>query len=469
MTTTTTTATPAQPGTLLHINPVELVVDINVREDANLTPEFLANVKQYGVLSPISIYWHPTNNAYMVYMGQRRTLAAVEGKVKTIPALVIDAAVAEATERIAHQYTENEHRAPLKQSEEAGVFVQLSLLGVPAAQIAKRTNTKLARVDDAIKVGKSTSATTALDEFTHLQLTIDDALAFAEFEDDASVIENLTEVLTTRPGGFAHAVQVARDERLADQAKQPIRDEITASGITLIERPSYDDPTTRTVESLYSKDDNRTHLTQKEALAEAGDSLRAYVAVEYQGYNEPKKYSIGYAVANWAEHGWFVYKDSSGPKKGPLDQAEKDARALARVNAKLWVSATTVRQDWIKALLQRRTLPVDYAVIPALWFSSLPNDYGNRITNLAHELLGLVKPAAHPYNALSPLVTTSPGQAPHVLLAIAAASIEAGNDEKKGWATVDPKFPLYLRQLSSWGYSLSELEESLVKKAAIAK
>ena len=49
---TTTTVTTPQ-GTVEHIDPTVIVVEANVRTDAKLPVEFLASIKQNGVLTPI--------------------------------------------------------------------------------------------------------------------------------------------------------------------------------------------------------------------------------------------------------------------------------------------------------------------------------------------------------------------------------------------------------------------------------
>jgi hypothetical protein len=63
--------------TLEMLDPATLTVDINVRKDAALTPDFIASIKEHGVMEPV-IAHRKDNGGVHVLMGQRRTRAAVE-------------------------------------------------------------------------------------------------------------------------------------------------------------------------------------------------------------------------------------------------------------------------------------------------------------------------------------------------------------------------------------------------------
>lgn len=83
--TTTTARTIALMGTLEHIDPNLIVVEVNVRTEAHLPREFVASIKQNGVLTPI-LARRDTQGTVIVRAGQRRTLAAREAGLVTIPA-----------------------------------------------------------------------------------------------------------------------------------------------------------------------------------------------------------------------------------------------------------------------------------------------------------------------------------------------------------------------------------------------
>ncbi|NKW16402.1 ParB N-terminal domain-containing protein, partial [Rhodococcus hoagii] len=83
-----------------------------------------------------------------VRTGHRRTAAAVHNGLAAIPVLVIgDEATDDAAtlDRLATQWAENEHRTGLDHADKVDTVEQMSLLGVPAGQIAKRLKTTRAK------------------------------------------------------------------------------------------------------------------------------------------------------------------------------------------------------------------------------------------------------------------------------------------------------------------------------------
>ena len=70
--------------TLEMLDPTTLIVDINVRKDAALTPEFIASIKEHGVIEPVIAHRNEDGTVH-VRMGQRRTLGAIEASAATDP------------------------------------------------------------------------------------------------------------------------------------------------------------------------------------------------------------------------------------------------------------------------------------------------------------------------------------------------------------------------------------------------
>ena len=114
MTDTTITA-PVQheAGVLEHLDPAGLVIETNVRtEGLVLDEEFVDSVRTHGVLVPV-LGWRDTDGAVHVRAGQRRTLAARESQIATIPVYVVQADDDSTAVRIVEQLVENEHRQTL--------------------------------------------------------------------------------------------------------------------------------------------------------------------------------------------------------------------------------------------------------------------------------------------------------------------------------------------------------------------
>ena len=74
-------------GTLEHLDPHSLTLELNVRDDADLDAQFVASIKEHGVLNPIAAV-RTDDGAVWVRAGQRRTLAAREANLSSVPVYV---------------------------------------------------------------------------------------------------------------------------------------------------------------------------------------------------------------------------------------------------------------------------------------------------------------------------------------------------------------------------------------------
>ena len=227
---TTTTA-----GTIEHVDPTAIKVEENVRLDVTIDREFVASIKANGVLVPI-LARRDDQGRVSVRAGQRRTLAAREAGVATIPAYIVTGDDDTAT-RIIEQLVENDQRQGVKQSERVAAFKQLSFDGMSAATIGRRTGTKAAEVKKGLAVADSAAVTESADLY---ELTLDQAAVLIEFEDDAEVLAELSTEARQRPAQFGHAVQRARDDRARAAAVAARTAELIEEGWTILDRqPGY--------------------------------------------------------------------------------------------------------------------------------------------------------------------------------------------------------------------------------------
>ena len=121
--------------TLEMIDPTTLTVDINVRKDAALSANFVASIKELGVLEPV-IAHRKDDGTVHVLMGQRRTLGAVEAGRPSIPVMIV--ASPEEADRLITQVVENIQRTELTEADEAEAYHQLSLIGVRPPRSPRR-------------------------------------------------------------------------------------------------------------------------------------------------------------------------------------------------------------------------------------------------------------------------------------------------------------------------------------------
>src|SRR6478735_10715753 len=76
-------------GNIEQIDPTTLVVDTNIRTSAPIDKGFVDSIAANGVLTPI-LAWRDVDGTVKVRAGQRRTLAAREAGVASVPVFIVD-------------------------------------------------------------------------------------------------------------------------------------------------------------------------------------------------------------------------------------------------------------------------------------------------------------------------------------------------------------------------------------------
>ncbi len=477
------------------INPNDLLVDLNVREDLRLDKALIASIKDLGVLQPIVAT--RTDEGLRVRYGHRRTRAAVEAGLDTVPVIVVSAendGDADAIERLLSQYAENEHRTGLTTGEKIGVSHQLSLLGVPPAQIAKRTHTKRADVDAHLSVATSDLAAKATDRY---DLTLDQAAAVAEFEDDTETVKAL--IAAAKTGQFEHVAQRARQDRDEAAEKAPIIEALNADGLTVVDQPDYDSPAlglhrlldtegkTITEEQHLTCEGHAVYLVPARVHTEPDGTVLdvdRWGQVTWPEGNQPvdeedeeRRWSAVTVTRTWVPkaicldpktHGHRDAWDYSPARPSAADltpeqrEAAKAARRLVIENNRAWTAAREVRRGWVKTLLTRKTLPTgagnfiahaltsdsrllhdhDANTVAAEWFGAEPDSYGTS------RALRDVADQANDKRALVIALGT----------VLAAYEHDAGD---RAWRQDGEHSSTgrYLRFLADLGYTLSPVEE----------
>ncbi|MBG6059802.1 ParB family chromosome partitioning protein [Cryobacterium sp. MP_M5] len=445
----------ATVGTIEHIDPNLIVVEANVRTEAALGREFVASIKVNGVLTPILARRDDKGNV-IVRAGQRRTLAAREAGLVTIPAYIVESDET-TVERIVQQMAENDHREAVTDADRVAAFQQLAFEGLTPAVIAKRLGSKPATVKAGIAVAENAVAASAI--VSH-SLTLDQAATLIEFEGDDETVSVLIDIATTTPEKFAHAAQRARDEARIKAIKATATADLIERGYEILDRDrgSYETDYV-SISYLSTADDEQVtvqHLTDAPGRA-------AYV----YAYASSDTAFVRYYLKDPKAAG-FRKSSGSGATSGPMTDDEKAERKTLIANNKQWASAEVVRREWLAEFLSRKTLPKDTAKAIAVGLTVHHGVVGKAIQNgnvLAHTLLGLERANYWSADKLSALVDHSPTKAQHVTLAIVLAGIE-DSTSKGTWRYPDAHSALYFGQLAAWGYNLSEVEQIVIDTVA---
>ncbi|OUM44628.1 ParB/RepB/Spo0J family partition protein [Arthrobacter sedimenti] len=444
------TTQPTTAPTLEMIDPRTLTVDVNVRKDTALTPEFVASIKEHGVIEPVIAHRKDNGDGTTtvhVLMGQRRTRGAVEAGAPLIPVMVV--ASPEEAERITTQVVENVQRSALTDADEADAFHQLSLLGVSAAQIAKKTGRAKTHVEGALKARKSTAGEAALSKGR----TIEEALVLVEFADDEDATAHLEAVLADEPDMLAHVAQQLRDDRAHQAARAALVAELEAVGTPIVDDVSW---------GYHSTDDNVrvTELLRADgSQATTEDANAVYINGAL---------TVIPVVTGWKELGFKLrYNAGSAAPIGPMTDEQKAARKTLIANNKAMESATVVRRDFVKNLLAKKQAPKgwQYFTVHALTHhSEVAGGYEGAV---AAEMAGakIEGKETWGWNPLRDHVAKTTTRPEVPMIALICAGFEK-TIAKDSWRSPHQSHLTYLTQLVTWGYTPSEVEQIILDSAS---
>lgn len=433
---------------LAEVDPSTLVIDPNVRLNPTLDKPFLESVRELGVLSPITAV--EREGELHVRYGQRRTLAAVQTHRPTIPVYVV--ADTDAARVVIEQLAENDHRAPITESDRGHAVETLAGLGLTAAQIAKRTKMSRATVDAATAVQGSEAARSAVAAYS---ITLEQAAILAQFEDDPETLATLTETAENSPGQFDHQAQRAVDRRDSIAAAAAEVERLTHAGYTLRENaPAWDEKVDR-LSDLRPKDaDTGTQPDPADYLA-TGD-LTVLVRAGWRGEAD-----VTFYIAGARRHGLVPRYNGAGGgvATGPMTDEQKAERREKIANNKAWKSAEVVRRRWLTTFAARKTSPKDAPAYLAGTLAGGLYSLHRAATGhhaLARELMGLAEHTWGSDDALAEAIAkATPARAAHLALVIALAAVESGTGPHTWQSSHDAG---YFQALARWGYTLSEVE-----------
>jgi ParB family chromosome partitioning protein len=458
-------------GELLQVDPRTLIVGVNTRHDVQLDRYFVRDIADRGVREPVTVQ-RRGDGALVVRKGQRRTLAAVEAGLPLVRVLLEpapepeDSDTAGRIECIIDQLGENQHRAALTEADEVRAHQQLLDLGLTAGQIARRTHTPTTRVRVTTAVARSQLASAII---TKYDLTLDQAAVIAEFdtgtEADTEAVKLLTVTAQSDPERFAHVAQRLRDDRDDARLVEQRTTELTTAGVRVIDADTDGAVSLQRLRPS-SSDPSGTELTED---AHASCPGHAAHVETHRSWDGTRTMCTTYLCTDPGTHGHAPRWDSalsSGTSRqpGPMSEAEKAQRRRVIANNKAWDSATTVRRDWLRHFLGRKSAPKDAAQFIALTLGTGSHDIRKAMESghpTACTLLGL--PTAQPYSGKpGPLAEAAEGatatRATMLSLAVLLGGFEDGTS-RNSWRNPTPDTRHYLRALHTWGYPLSDVEQ----------
>lgn len=496
----TTTLTDYEVGYLYDVPPGDLRIGANVRVDTYPdAKDFAASIKARGVIEVVSAYIDPLDGALTVTRGQRRTIVATQVGTPTVPVRVVSAP--DETDRIIDQMTENLHRAGMHERETRNGVEQLALLGVSAAQITKRAALPRPMVDAALTVTANAATVARMDD---RGMTLDEAAIYAEFEDDPEAVAALDaawESPSQRPR-LAHVAQSIRDTRAEAAALAAEVGRLRAEGLPVLDpedRPARLYPFL--MENLRNVEDGSPVPQEQWPTV---DGAAVVVTVEWRdeqtdddemsaepgmGYastwicTDPEAAGLYYAYGPRPSAAHTPALDTDDPEA--VERARRDAEAAEQArreaesaerrrviaNNAAWRSAETVRRDWLRGLLARRTVPKGAEVLIARGVLGRVHSLSAALTQ-GHALLGpllSINAETNDGRAYRDVVAhvlnqaTSPKAATMRTLAVVLAAWEQSSSVMT-WRHPDAWDRAVMEALIAWGYPASDVELLLVAR-----
>ena len=450
----------------------------NVREDLDLTPQFLASVAETGVRIPLLVTPH-NDGGFLVIEGHRRLAAAVQAGQAEVPCVLDSGRSGDQAGQFLDMVVANSdgHRRNFAPVEEAAALFAAHEAGASRTRIRKSTGRKTEDIKTALAAGKMSAGTRAAAGDLAAQLSLDELALLAEFDGDAEAVATVLEALRRGLTVEYVAERIRQDRAEAAQHEQLVA-ELEAAGITVTD--GLPDGATRLAGLVHDGED----LTPE---THAGCSGRgAY----FQSWN--LAHPVHYCAAP-AEHGHTVRTfgpplpaggdgaggadpDAAAPAPRPDGPAAADAppdpgRRLVIEGNKAWAAAAEVRRRWLPQLFARRAAPLEVARFVAVQLLTMPEPLRLGLAAAPGSPLFTDLTGLHADQAAGGCDTCPAVRLPLLMLAPIAAAYEAamsGTEAARSTWRADRYSPCprpdagrYLAFLASIGYQLSVIEQAV--------
>ena len=501
---TATHTAPAAALEVAQLHPDALDIGENVRDSVDLaqTPDFVESIRENGVLEAISAV-RTADGAIVVRDGQRRTLAARETGLTSIPVVIYSdtegSDKARAVDRIGKQITANRHREGLTAAQHTRGVAQMLEFGASITKVSKTLAMDKRDVKAQAAVGKAEAARAALDAG---ELDLAHAAVVAEFE-EAGDTEAVEKLLTTRSYDFDHVAENLRWLRKEREAYAAAAAPFAEKGFTIFpfDRRSFRDEVSP-AELVTADGDEVTQEvidaapqfwavflglndaffdkatgervdydevdwdTEDDDSAVPDEGLRHADTVDYRPEYLPEYWCIDQEGAGLEPHPIIDGPDGSGNDpaeavRAVREQEAKDKQERRRVRElnKQAEAAATVRREFLRTtLLARKTPPKTAAAYVAATLARDPgliSEY--KAAESLGELLGFT--GYYPGRELAEQVAkVSEARAQVLLLALVIAAQES-RMVKDAWRAKPRNADQYLSFLMEQGYTLAAVEE----------
>lgn len=446
--------------------PTKLVLESNSRiigDIAKEDPDLCRSIAEHGVLVPL-IANPGQDGRPAVRDGFSRALAALQAPKTNpkVPVLITESVDADEWTRIQEQFVVNHVRRGYTEANKAVVYEQMSMFGFGADEIAQRLGggTTSEAVHAGLAVRANAKATKSLQD--HPQLTLEQAAALVEFEDDEQATAALQTTLEREPEQIDHQVARLRQDRAHAQAREKLIAELTEQGVRIVKR-SWSDAQQKELRDLRRSREDNTVLGDDPQVHAQCPGHAAFV-VNFRGETP----EAVFLCTEWKKQRHVDRYGSSGGA-GPKSEAEKAEMRKVRQNNADWRAAEEVRRAFLRKLVARKTPPkrAQQFLAAAMLADQGAVEKSLRFHHIAvHQLFGGIAAIKDREAMLTKIGRASANDAVMMQLVAVLAAYEASTD-KDTWRRATADQQRYFAALKVWGYTLSPVEQLVLHAKAI--
>lgn len=261
-------------------------------------------------------------------------------------------------EQLAVMLETADNQEGLTRLERANGYAQMvAFPGMTPAKVAKRFGIETDEVKQAVAAAKLDPAVQKV--FYSRDLTLDDALALTEFEDDPKLHAKVLDKLANGSGSYVIAEEKHR--RVLNAAKKAAKAELAEAGCAIVADPGWHFPRQSLAQPVSNLRDKRGRaIGQAKHTKCSGHAAFLRTTSSYSG--DPVE--IVYVCTDPEGHGHTLKDDHPG-RKHAIETAEQAAltpeqvaeREAADDEARLaWTAAAESRREWLGRLVRAKSL-----------------------------------------------------------------------------------------------------------------
>ena len=332
------------------IDPKNLTVRDQAREDATPDDDLIASIKAHGIIQP-PVVEITGDGDWVIVTGHRRVGAAIAAGLTEITVIVRPTPSGDDASAITleQQIVENERRKQLTTRDLANGYQRLTLFGLRPEDIAAQLGESPARVRAGLRIHKSERAAELV--ATEPSIDLERAALIAEFDDHPKLQAGLVNTAITTPQNFDRDLANARTQREVDARVATLKELLDADDVLLVGVFNHDNFYWR------GKDDKGKSLDKlgirtEEHLECPGHAALIHKAQSYYLHLDPSEW-VMYVCADWEGNDHTIPTAPSAltpeeiAEREERDRAREAARAEWAAKQEIITANTTARRAWI--------------------------------------------------------------------------------------------------------------------------